>query len=102
MILECELVAEDIQNDTHASQVGLNKWVRFKGAAVKINHSCNPNCGVRCKGIIRCYVAFKSIKAGEELTFDYAMANYLVQNFPKCECKEANCRKNITGYQGLS
>ena len=92
----------DVPNDSHASQVGLNRWVKLKGAACLFNHSCDPNCGINCKGIIRCYMAFKDIKAGEEITYDYAMPNYQVDHFPNCDCKAKNCRKKIVGYKGLS
>ncbi len=61
-----------------------------------INHSCNPNCGIR--GEVT-GVAIRDIKVGEELTFDYAMIDdetderYTMQ----CTCGEADCRGIITG-----
>lgn len=47
-----------------------------------MNHSCDPNCGVGFDGTNWLYKAFKDIKAGDELLYDYAMANYKVENFP--------------------
>ena len=35
------------QNDFHASQVDENKHVRHAGLISKVNHSCNPNCGIK-------------------------------------------------------
>ncbi len=59
-----------------------------------LNHSCEPNLGVGGSAIS---VAMRAIKAGEELTHDYAMylgnANFRL----KCNCKRPNCRKIITG-----
>src|SRR3989344_5622275 len=58
-----------------------------------LNHSCNPNVGVR--GEIT-FVAMRDIKVGEELTIDYAMIdddNYRM----RCNCGARNCRKVITG-----
>jgi len=58
-----------------------------------LNHSCSPNVGVR--GEIT-FVAMRDIKAGEELTIDYAMIdddNYRM----KCSCGARNCRKVVTG-----
>jgi hypothetical protein len=61
-----------------------------------VNHSCNPNCGIR--GEIT-FVAMRDIVVGEELTIDYAILddeddkNY---NF-ECTCGALNCRKIITG-----
>ena len=58
-----------------------------------LNHSCNPNVGIR--GEITC-VAMNDIKKGEELMFDYAM---MVNDHweMKCNCGQKNCRKIITG-----
>jgi hypothetical protein len=57
------------------------------------NHSCNANLGVR--GEIT-FVAMRDIRAGEELTHDWAMTDdddYSVE----CKCSAANCRKILTG-----
>jgi uncharacterized protein len=57
------------------------------------NHSCDPNLGVR--GEIT-FVAMREIRAGEELTHDWAMTDdddYSVE----CNCGAANCRQILTG-----
>ena len=57
------------------------------------NHSCDPNLGMR--GEIT-FVAMRDIRAGEELTHDWAMTDddaYSVE----CNCGAANCRKILTG-----
>jgi len=57
------------------------------------NHSCNPNIGMR--GEIT-FVAMRDIRAGEELTHDWAMTDdddYSVE----CNCGAPNCRKRLTG-----
>lgn len=59
-----------------------------------INHSCNPNCGI--KGEIT-FVAMRDIKAGEEITIDYAFIDNEEYSF-ECTCGSNNCRKIITGY----
>jgi SET domain-containing protein len=58
-----------------------------------LNHSCDPNLGVR--GEIT-FVARRDIRAGEELTHDWAMTDdddYSVE----CNCGESDCRKVLTG-----
>jgi uncharacterized protein len=58
-----------------------------------LNHSCNPNLGMR--GEIT-FVAMRDIRAGEELTHDWAMTDdddYSAE----CNCGAANCRKLLTG-----
>ena len=57
------------------------------------NHSCDPNLGVR--GEIT-FVAIRDIRAGEELTHDWAMTDdddYSME----CKCGASNCRKILTG-----
>jgi hypothetical protein len=57
------------------------------------NHSCSPNLGMR--GEIT-FVAMRDIRAGEELTHDWAMTDdddYSVE----CNCGASNCRKILTG-----
>ena len=57
------------------------------------NHSCQPNLGLR--GEIT-FVALRDIRAGEELTHDWAMTDdddYSVE----CKCGAPNCRKILTG-----
>ena len=57
------------------------------------NHSCDANLGMR--GEIT-FVAMRDIRAGEELTHDWAMTDdddYSVE----CKCGAPNCRKILTG-----
>lgn len=57
------------------------------------NHSCDPNLGMR--GEIT-FVAMRDIRAGEELTHDWAITDdddYSVE----CNCGASRCRQIITG-----
>jgi hypothetical protein len=57
------------------------------------NHSCNPNLGIR--GEIT-FVTMHEIRAGEELTHDWAMTDdddYSVE----CKCGTSSCRGILTG-----
>ena len=57
------------------------------------NQSCDPNLGIR--GEIT-FVAMRDVRAGEELTHDWAMTDnddYSVE----CNCGAGNCRKTLTG-----
>ncbi len=56
------------------------------------NHSCDPNIGF-LEDIQ--FVAIKDIKAGEELVFDYAFSESLMESF-ECKCNSNKCRKQIT------
>ena len=57
------------------------------------NHSCTPNLGIR--GDIT-FVALRDIRAGEELTHDWAMTDNDDYSMP-CRCGSANCRGTLSG-----
>jgi hypothetical protein len=58
-----------------------------------INHSCAPNLGIR--GEIT-FVALRAIRAGEELTYDWAMEeNSLART--QCRCGARTCRRVLRG-----
>lgn len=63
----------------------------------RFNHSCAPNLGQRNQLSL---VALRDIKAGEELTFDYAMTLCRINGAPlfkmKCYCNKQECRRVIT------
>ena len=64
-----------------------------EGSMLYSNHSCDANLGMR--GEIT-FVAMRDIRAGEELTHDWATTDdddYSV----KCKCGAANCRGTLTG-----
>lgn len=58
------------------------------------NHSCDPNLGFSGQiGLI----ALRDIRAGEELTFDYAMSDGGPYDEFECHCGSIHCRRKITG-----
>ena len=64
-----------------------------EGSMIYSNHSCDANIGTR--GEIT-FVAMRDIRAGEELTHDWATTDdddYSLE----CKCGAPNCRKNLTG-----
>jgi SET domain-containing protein len=58
-----------------------------------INHSCEPNLGIR--GQVT-FVALRAVKAGEELTYDWAMEED-VPAATRCTCGTRRCRGTLTG-----
>ncbi len=60
----------------------------------RINHSCDPNGGMRGGGIV---VAMRDIAIGEELSFDYAMSDGSDYDEFECSCGTARCRSKVTG-----
>ena len=58
------------------------------------NHSCNGNLGFDKDGD---FVALRNIKKGEELSYDYGLAESNPKFKMFCTCNSKNCRKIITG-----
>ncbi len=59
-----------------------------------LNHSCNGNVGFNESGD---FVARKNIKQGDELTYDYGLAESNPSFRMRCKCDAKNCRQMITG-----
>jgi hypothetical protein len=59
-----------------------------------INHSCEPNCGMRNASQI---VTIRDVLKGEELTYDYAMSDTADYDEFRCGCGTQTCRGTITG-----
>lgn len=66
--------------------------------AYYLNHSCNPNSGIRDKVVI---VAMRDIKKGEEITLDYSITEADPNWKMKCKCGNRNCRSIIRSIQFL-
>ena len=90
-------------NHVGVSQMGENEYFEPIGFMALVNHSCNPNCGIRLNETgAQDYVAIRDIKKGEEVTFDYAMQNYKIGYFPsRCLCGTSDCRGTIGGWVDL-
>ncbi len=90
-------------NNSHATQVGPSRWALHGGLGPKVNHSCDPNCGVRLNDEQAFnFVARRPISSGQELTFDYAMRNFTIEHFPTvCLCGAVQCRGSVTGWKDL-
>tara|TARA_B110000093_G_scaffold89472_1_gene96859 strand:+ start:1721 stop:2209 length:489 start_codon:yes stop_codon:yes gene_type:complete len=90
-------------NHVGVSQIGEHEYVAPVGLMALVNHSCNPNCGIKVNEEgAHDYVAMRDIEPGEEVTFDYAMQNYKIGYFPgKCLCGSSECRGTVGGWVDL-
>lgn len=77
---------------------GRDKWIQVSGLFRYINHSCEPNVAIVGK---RTVVATKRIRAGEELTMDYALTDGDKFWSIKCYCGVRKCRKLISSVHSL-
>lgn len=65
-----------------------------EGPADYVNHSCDPNCGLRGQIAL---VALRDIAPGEQVTFDYAMSDGSDYDEFECGCGAPICRGRVTG-----
>jgi uncharacterized protein len=78
--------------------VGKNKWIDPAYPNKYLNHSCNPNTGIKGRVTM---VALKNIKEGEEITVDYSIIEGDDLWEMECRCGERNCRGLIRSIQYL-
>lgn len=62
-----------------------------------INHSCDPNCEVDIVGDHIWIIAYKDIKEGEELTYDYSFGHD--DDIVECRCGSPDCRGYINEFE---
>jgi SET domain-containing protein len=81
-----------------------DEWIDPEPPFKYINHSCDPNCGIRGTKTV---IAMRNIKEGEELVIDYAITecdtewNFKKQTGSNCKCGSKKCRKIIRSIQFL-
>lgn len=75
-----------------------NTWIDPFDNFHYINHSCDPNMGIKGRVLFK---ALRNIKKGEELTFDYSINEADPRWHMKCRCGAKNCRKVIRSVQFL-
>lgn len=81
----------------HLITFGPDRARHSKGIAHLLNHSCNPNVGVR--GLFS-LVTMRPIEAGEELCWDYDMSEDHDWQM-ECDCGSEHCRRLIRGFRFL-
>jgi len=87
---------DDLYN--HTIQFGKELWRDSKGVARLINHSCEPNCGI--KDFFK-VVAMRTIEAGEQITWDYEMTEKNPTWRMRCKCGSDDCRGIIGNYSNM-
>lgn len=70
-------------------RIGKDLYVDPEPPGAFINHSCSPNCGIRCSVSL---VAVVAIKRGAELVMDYSTCMADDPETMACACGSPNCR----------
>ena len=92
---KCSNLPEEVRD--HAIQFEEHKWIDTTGIGHFINHSCEPNCGIKGKLKI---IAIRNIKKGEWLTYDYEMTEDSYWKM-RCKCGSKNCRSTIGAFKNM-
>lgn len=67
-----------------------------------INHSCEPNAGLKFGTEQILLVAIKDIEEGDEITWDYSTTMFDNKWKMRCDCRSSVCRKIISDFTLLS
>jgi uncharacterized protein len=97
IVTEEQLADLPVERTTHGVEVDEGIYLlplSVGDTADYINHSCNPNAGLRGQISL---VAMRDISPEEEVCFDYAMTDSSDYDEFECHCGAHNCRKRITG-----
>ncbi|HSX30455.1 MAG TPA: SET domain-containing protein-lysine N-methyltransferase [Candidatus Saccharimonadales bacterium] len=85
-------------------QVDVSRHIEPTIFGAFLNHSCDPNVGVRSNAMGHYdIIARRPIAAGEDIAVDYAMFEYETgpMSSVPCLCGSPKCRRHITGYKDL-
>jgi SET domain-containing protein len=80
---------------TDPLQIGPTRYILLDEPYIYFNHACNPNAGIRGT---RTLFALRTIKPGEEITYDYATT---VDESFSCLCGAKDCRGAISDFFAL-
>lgn len=99
---EMKFKSNQDKNDALANPnwIGIEKdqWIDPEKPYKFLNHSCNPNVGVRGSITI---TALRNLREGEEITIDYSTIEGDPRWEMKCLCGEKNCRGIIRSIHFL-
>jgi hypothetical protein len=86
----------------HYVQIGPDRYLGPSGGADDyVNHSCDPNSGLKIRGTTVDLVAIRNIEPGEEITWDYSTTMDEDDWEMDCRCGAASCRKRIRDFKQL-
>ncbi|GJM44373.1 MAG: hypothetical protein DHS20C21_12150 [Gemmatimonadota bacterium] len=85
-------------SECNALQIGSNLYLDLEPPGCLVNHSCEPNAGVRDGTHL---VVLRDVAAGEEITFDYSTTMDENHWTLQCLCGSATCRGTIRDFRWL-
>ncbi len=105
MVMDGHIVnSDDLERieyrDGDPLQISANRFVLLDKTPLAVNHSCNPNAGIRPDLTM---VAIRPIKMGDEITYDYSTTMLEGEDAwtMECRCGFRWCRKVIGDFTAL-
>lgn len=96
-ITQAEVDRRPYKEAEKALQIKKFLYRDFEKPGVLVNHSCNPNAGIKED---RFLIAIRNIAKGEEITWDYSTSVDTAWTM-LCKCRKKNCRKEIKDFFSL-
>src|ERR1043166_8986442 len=79
-------------------QIGHDQYIDTLPPGVFVNHSCNPNSGIREDTHL---VALQDLYEGDEIRFDYSTTMEEHSFTMPCRCGASNCREIVADFSTL-
>jgi hypothetical protein len=86
------------ERECDAFQIGPDRYLDLEAPGVLVNHSCDPNAGVRDDLRL---VALRDLEAGEEIRYDYSTTMDEDRWELVCRCGSPQCRGVIRDFKWL-
>ena len=96
-ITQADVDKRSYKEAANALQIDEELYIDFEEPGVLVNHSCNPNAGIKEDVFL---IAIKDIAPNEEITWDYSTSVDTGWTMP-CHCEEKNCRKLVKDFASL-
>ena len=81
-----------------AIQIGFDRYIDTQAPGVFVNHSCEPNAGIRQNQNL---VALREIRQGQEIRYDYSTTMEEDSFAMQCRCGAPTCREWVRDFSTL-
>lgn len=83
------------ERECDALQIDADQYVDLADPLRSVNHSCDPNCGLRDGNRL---ITLRDLNAGEEITYDYSTTMDEGHWTLACHCGAGNCRGVVQDF----
>jgi SET domain-containing protein len=97
-LLELDDVLASGRDECYPLQVGPSTYLDLDAHSRIVNHSCEPNAGIRSDRIL---VSLREIREGEEIVYDYSTTMSERRWTMTCACRADGCRGTVADFHDL-